>query len=237
LTDQRSILITGASRGLGFELAKLCLAKGWLTFPLVRDTTAVSPLCERSRHCYPIVADVRFDDCSAKIAAAVSGRTTRLDVLVNNAGSSGKARSIDEVTSQELLELLQVHCLGAVRCTLAALPWLRAAKGAKIVNISSRLASLARNAGGEFAPREFSYSYRIAKAAQNMFTLCLRAELKEQGIAVYAVHPGGLRTAMATAYADTDVDVAAARLLDFIEHADESLTGRLIDLGKGDMPW
>ncbi len=234
----RSVLITGASRGLGQALCHEYLRRGWRVFPLVRAASAAAGLVQAApARCHAIVADVRHDDVGARIAAALSATTEHLDVLINNAGVSGRARHIEHVNAEELLELLQVHCLGAIRCTRAALPWLRAANGAKIVNMSSRLASLARNASGEFAGGDYSYEYRIAKTAQNMFTLCLAQELAPQGIAVYAVHPGALRTAMATPAADTDPADAAARLIDWLETADASTTGQFIDLGKGTMPW
>lgn len=238
MTPPRSVLVTGAARGFGYELCRLYLQRGWRVFPLVRAPAGAAPLARTApERCHPIVADVRDDDVAAKIDAVTSKHTDRLELLINNAGVSGRTRRIEEVTSAEVLELLQVHCLGAIRCTKAVLPLLRAARGAQIVNVSSRVASMARNAAGEFSGERFSYAYRLAKAAQNMFTLCLGQELAPEGIAVFAVHPGGLRTAMATPEADTDPADAALWLADWLETADLSMSGQFIDLGKGTMPW
>lgn len=238
MTPPKSVLVTGAARGFGYELCRLYLQRGWRVFPLVRAPAGAAPLARGApERCHPIVADVRDEDVETKIDAVTSKHTGQLELLINNAGVSGRTRRIQEVSSAEVLELLEVHCLGAIRCTKAVLPLLRAARGAQVVNVSSRVASMARNAAGEFGGERFSYSYRLAKAAQNMFTLCLGQELAPDGIAVFAVHPGGLRTAMATPEADTDPAEAATWLADWLETADLSMTGQFIDLGKGTMPW
>lgn len=237
MTQKRSVLITGASRGLGYELHRLYLENGWITFPLVRQKSIATTLDRQSYRCYPIVADLAFDGCSSKIAQVVSQRIGHLDLLINNAGFSGSINVMSDVTPKEVLDLLQVHCLGVIRCTRAVLPLLRASGTAKIVNVTSRLGSMSRNASGEFAGQPFSYSYRIAKAAQNMFTLCLGEELIKEGIAVYGVHPGQLLTASAPPDADTYADVAAQRLVSWIENADETMVGHCVDLENEEMPW
>lgn len=238
MADTNTVLITGASRGLGHELNKLYAEKGWLTFPLVRQQSVASTLHEQWRsQCCPIVADVTDDKCATRITDVVAHRTDHLDLLINNAGVNASARTIDDVTPEEVLELLQVHCLGVIRCTKAVLPLLRKAPKAKIVNVTSRLGSMASNAAGRFTELPASYSYRIAKAAQNMLTLCLGQELVKEGIAVCAVHPGRLLTALAAPDADTAADVAAQRLVSWIEHMDDTVLDHCIDLSNGEIPW
>ncbi len=238
MTARFSVLITGANRGLGHELNKQYLERGWTTFPLVRDPSIATDLKQHaSGRCYPVIADLARDDALLRIARSVSQRVDRLDLLINNAGIRGRSYTVDEVWPAEVLELLQVHCLGVIRCTKAVLPLLRTAERAKVVNITSRLGSMARNATGEFAGQGFSYSYRIAKAAQNMFSLCLAHELFKEGIAVYSVHPGRLLTTLAADDADTQPAVAAARLVKWIDRADENLIGRCIDLENGEIAW
>lgn len=238
MADTNTVLITGASRGLGYELNKLYAEKGWLTFPLVRQPSVASTLYQRwPSQCYPIVADVTADDCATRITETVENQTDHLDVLINNAGINGSGRTIDDVTPEEVLELLQIHCVGVIRCTKAVLPLLRKASKARIVNVTSRLGSMASNAAGRFTELPASYSYRIAKAAQNMLTLCLGQELVKEGIAVCAVHPGRLLTALAAPDADTPADVAAQRLISWIEHMDDTVLDHCIDLSNGEIPW
>ncbi|MFQ5755453.1 MAG: SDR family NAD(P)-dependent oxidoreductase, partial [Acidiferrobacterales bacterium] len=110
-------------------------------------------------------------------------------------------------------------------------------KHAKIVNVTSRLGSMTKNAAGDFSNGQFSYSYRIAKAAQNMFTLCLAQELAKDEIAVYSVHPGRLLTGMAADDADTPPAVAASRFVSWLEAADDSASPHCISLEDGEVPW
>ena len=132
-------------------------------------------------------------------------------------------------------ELFRVHCVGAFRCTRAALPFLRRAPRPIVVNVTSRFGSIARSAAGEFRG---IYSYSIAKCAQNMLTVCLDQELRKEGIRVFAVHPGRLRTAAAAVDADTEPQVAAARLADWLDAIDRDAESFLYDLmGGGVLPW
>ena len=77
------------------------------------------------------------------------------------------------------------------------------------------------------------YSYKIAKAAQNMLTACLNQDLKKDGIKVFGIHPGRLKTTVAAADADVDPHEAAERLFSWIAGIDESLECRLYDLTTG----
>ena len=111
-----------------------------------------------------------------------------------------------ELDPAEVLRLVDLHCSGALRCTRAALPALRLAERAMVVNVSSRLASLTRVSAGDFDALRISYAMRISKAALNMATVCLARELAADGIAVHCVHPGRIRTRMASADADIEPD-------------------------------
>jgi NAD(P)-dependent dehydrogenase (short-subunit alcohol dehydrogenase family) len=236
--NKQCILITGASRGLGYHLHQLYAERGWTTFPLVRRESAAAGLRDAwGERCHPIVADVSNDECMPKITEVLYRHTQHLNVVVNNAGIGGRTYTISDITAGEVLDLLQAHCLGAICCTQAVLPLLQAAKHAKIVNVTSRLGSMTKNAAGGFSDGQFSYSYRIAKAAQNMFTLCLEQELAKNGIAVYSVHPGRLLTGMAADDADTPPAVAASRFVSWLEAADDRASAHCISLEDGEVPW
>jgi NAD(P)-dependent dehydrogenase (short-subunit alcohol dehydrogenase family) len=132
-------------------------------------------------------------------------------------------------------EIFRVHCVGALRCTKAALPWLRRAARPVVVNVSSRFGSIGRTAAGEFRG---IYSYNVAKAALDMLTACLDRELRADGIRVFAVHPGRLRTAVGAADADTDPADAARKLADWVEQVAPDAPCGLHDLvGGGLIEW
>ena len=236
---ERNVLISGASRGLGRALQSLYAQRRWRTFPLVRSEQAADELASQwPDNCRPIVTDVTDDETVERIRSVLRRRhADKVHVLVNNAGYAGRSCRVDELSSEEIEEMLAVHCMGALRCIQSALPFLRAAEGATIVNITSRLGSMARNADGEFAGKPFTYSYRIAKAAQNMLTLCLSQELKTSGIAVVGVHPGALLTDSRSHDADTTPQVAARRIADLVDRIDTEQTGTCFDAQGGTIPW
>jgi NAD(P)-dependent dehydrogenase (short-subunit alcohol dehydrogenase family) len=226
----RRVLITGASRGLGQALVACYHGRGWQTLALVRAEADAAALRQGWPGCHAIVADVGRDDVAASIAAALQEHGQRLDLLINNAGHDAGGRRIDDVVPGDVTALVEVHCVGALRCVLAALAALRATSGAKIVNVTSRLGSMGRFAAGDFAHLRVTYAYRIAKAAQNMLTQALGQELGLEGIGVYGVHPGKIRTAIAAPDAVLSPREAAERMADWIEAADATMSGRCYDL-------
>jgi len=229
-----SVLVTGASRGFGRELARVFVERGFTVFPLVRTPEAVGAWAGEDR-CHPICADVGEAGAEDAVREGLGSRTRTLDLLVNNAGQIKKLRWLKETTVEDVEELFRVHCAGALRVTMAALPFLRRASSPKVVNVTSRFGSIARSAAGEFRG---IYSYSIAKCAQNMLTVCLDRELRKEGIRVFAVHPGRLKTGVAAADADTEPGVAAAKLADWVERVDRDVDCLLYDLmGGGAIPW
>jgi NAD(P)-dependent dehydrogenase (short-subunit alcohol dehydrogenase family) len=234
--EQGSVLVTGASRGLGYELCRLYWRAGWTVFPLIRSIDDVSyhrsPVDGRYR---PIVADLEQDSSVDAIEDVVSS-TGRLDLLINNAGIPGSAAQLELVTTSELRQLFDVHCLAVVRCTQAALPALKASAQPVVVNVTSRLGSISRNSAGEFDADAPSYSYRIAKSAQNMLTVCLARELAQRGITICAIHPGEFRSQL-----NPDAAVSAgqaahrvAQRISGLRHQDH---GKWFDLDGKVLPW
>jgi NAD(P)-dependent dehydrogenase (short-subunit alcohol dehydrogenase family) len=231
-----SVLVTGAARGFGRELVDVYRGKGWTLFPLVRSPEAAAAWAATDpERCHPICADVGLAGVEEEIARVLEARTGALDLLVNNAGSIRKRRWLPETTVEDLEEALRVHCVGALRCTRAALPFLRRASRPTVVNISSRFGSVAGAVAGDFRG---IYSYSIAKSAQNMLTACLDRELRPQGIRVFAVHPGRLRTDSAASDADTEPRAAAAKLADWLQSVSREADCGLWDLmGDRLLPW
>ncbi|MFC5470642.1 SDR family NAD(P)-dependent oxidoreductase [Cohnella suwonensis] len=233
-----SVLITGANRGLGLELLKVFYSSSFNTFPVVRSEEAADQLRIRFPiRCCPIVADLT-NDKSIEIIRRILGESTHpLDIVVNNAGVSGTEYLIETVRTEEVNDLFNIHCLGPIRTVQACIPHLRNSKNPRIINVSSRLGSLTRMASGEFKDRGFSYSYRMAKAAQNMFTICLGQELLEDNIAVCAIHPGQLLTRGRSTDADTDPAIAAENIYKWIKEIDINSSGLFVQPLVQDMAW
>ncbi len=231
-----NVLITGANRGFGRALFDVYTQRGWRTFPLVRDANAAIQLQrEGGPECHPIVAEVTADEAEGEIERALEQHAEALDVLINNAGNIKKHRGLHNTSVEDLIDLFEVHCVGAFRCTRAALPFLKRSERAIVVNISSRWGSIGRTVSGRGGG---IYSYQIAKCAQNMLTACLDQELRDAGIRVMAVHPGRLKTEVAAPDADTEPQEAARVLADWIDRVDGQTVCELYDLmGGRTMEW
>lgn len=229
-----SVLVTGASGGFGRELVDVFRLAGWTVFPLVRDRE-VTKLWQGIDGCHAICADVGLPAVESAMAEVLGARGDSLDLLINNAGDVKKLRWLPATSAEDIEDLVRVHCVGAFRCTRAALPFLRRAANPTVINISSRFGSIARVAGGEFRG---IYSYSVAKSAQNMLTACLDQELRKEGIRVFAVHPGRLKTPAGAVDADTDPRLAAERLMGWLRSVDRNTECALYDLMSGEViPW
>jgi len=234
--EEKAIIITGASRGLGRALVESYSSRGWKTVPLVRDAEVAERIRRELPNSFPIVSDVMSDEVETDITQWLR-RIGQIDVLINNAGVPGRTTTIGSVTPDEVDVLFQTHCLGTLRCTKAALPFMQ--NGQRfIVNVTSRFGSVGRWASGAFAGRSISYSYRIAKASQNMLTVSLADELGPQGFVVCAVHPGRLKTQSGAIDADTEPTEAAHHLAEWIDDIDPSMNGKCFDLENSEtMEW
>lgn len=186
-----NILITGGNRGLGFELVKIFLSNGIDVLSIVRSEQARSTIERNFPECSVVVADIT-DYLKLKKIDCLKNK--KIDVLINNAGAGGRGTSVTDTDPDEVEKQFRVHCLGAFNVTKAFYPALLKSDNPVIINISSRVGSISKNASGEFTNRGFSYSYRIGKGAQNMLTQCLAQELGPQGFKVCALHPGRLLT-------------------------------------------
>ena len=231
-------LVTGAGRGYGLELCRGLAARGAHVFGVVRGAEGAASFAEVAGDSGTLIrADVTDEEAGDLIAAALAARDLPLDLLVNNAGVMTSGARIADVRVADVDRLLQVHVHGPIRCIQAALPWLGRSPQGTIVNVTSRLGSIARIAGGTYDHLQISYAMRISKAAQNMLTASLHRELRTQGIAVYAVHPGRLRTAMGSADADVEASEAAARLLAWLDRNRDSKQIAYTEPERNKLPW
>ena len=186
------VLITGGNRGLGLELVKVFLEAGNEVVTIVRSELAKQRIEKELPRCVVLLADIT-NYTELKKLEYLKNHT--IDILVNNAGTASSGVSVTDTAPEEIEKQFMVHCLGAFNVIKASYSALVRSKQPTIINISSRLGSMSKNALGEFTGKGFSYGYRIGKAAQNMLTQCLSQELETQGFKVCALHPGRLLTA------------------------------------------
>lgn len=199
-------LVSGASRGIGFEITRQLAAKG-ITVLLTARTQdqAVKATQELEAAGYSAIAqqlDVTNDESVENLAQVVENEFGRLDILVNNAGilidGSQRPSTADLSLVQKTLE---TNVLGAWRLCKAFLPLMKRSDYGRIVNVSASLGSIE-----ELAGREGTWpAYCFSKAALNALTVLFAAELRGTNILVNAACPGWVQTAMGGSYAPTPV--------------------------------
>jgi NAD(P)-dependent dehydrogenase (short-subunit alcohol dehydrogenase family) len=182
------VAITGASKGIGAELARQLAAKGAKLVLAARGEKELDAVAADCRKAGAAVVAVKTDvsvegDCEAMVTAALAA-FGRLDALVNNAGATMWARFEDIRDMSILQRIMQVNYMGAVFCTRHALPHLRASRG-RIVGISSL-------AGRVGVPTRTGYS--ASKHAMTGFFDSLRIELAGSGVTVTMIYPGFVAT-------------------------------------------
>jgi NAD(P)-dependent dehydrogenase (short-subunit alcohol dehydrogenase family) len=184
---KRIMLVTGANRGLGLELARQYHADGWSVIGTARDVDEATKL--RSLGVTVEALDVTSGESVRALARRLEGRP--LDLLINNAAISGKfPAQLSALDAEEFQRVLQVNVLGPARVTQALLENLRAGSGKTIVCLTSELGSIELNTSGGF------YGYRESKAALNMLVRDLAAELAGAGFVCIAMSPGWVKTDM-----------------------------------------
>ena len=182
------VVITGASKGIGAELARQLAARGAKLMLAARSEAELAQVAADCKKAGASVVTVKADvtserDCQAIVAGAMVA-FGRLDALVNNAGATMWARFEDIGDMSILKRIMDVNYMGAVYCTKHALPHLRASKG-RIVGISSL-------AGRTGVPTRTGYS--AAKHAMTGFFDSLRIELEDSGVSVTMIYPGFVAT-------------------------------------------
>lgn len=173
-TGRTYALITGANKGLGREVARQLGLRGMTVLAGARDrsrgTRAVDELRESGIDAHFVQLDVD-DEASASAAAKhVTAEFGQLDVLVNNAGIVEDDIEPSATTSAMAERIYRTNVLGVIATTHAMLPLLRASNAGRVVNLSSRLGSLAK-AADLAAPHRALLAYNSSKAALNSLTL------------------------------------------------------------------
>lgn len=232
---ERTILITGINRGLGNELFKLFISSGYYVFGILRNESDAK---EIKRDLAPnakiIMADLSTDESIELIKNVVNEKP--IDLLINNAGIGGNSFELDQVESVEILDLFNIHCLGVLRTTKSVKNNLLMAKDPTVINLNSRLGSITRQNNEAYKDINVSYSYRVAKAAQNMLTSCLRKEFKNN-IKFVSLHPGKMKTDIASKDADIEPIDVAIRILEFYEKDKLKDENGIIELDKELIEW
>ncbi|WP_426569934.1 SDR family NAD(P)-dependent oxidoreductase [Streptomyces canus] len=215
--------VTGASRGLGAEIARAALKDGNNVVVAVRNPERIPEDLKASDTVFPVALDVTDNDSIPTAVAAALERFGRIDVLVNNAGR-GLLGALEEITDAEARSLFDLNVFGLINVTRAVLPVMRRQGSGKLVHIGSR-------SGFEGEPGVSLYS--ASKFAVAGISEALSAEMAPFGIQSMVVEPGVFRTDFLDS---TSLSVAAHRIdaydntpahitLDWIDQANHTQLG------------
>jgi len=201
MSEQTTALVTGANKGIGYEIAAGLGALGWSVGVGARDDerreAAVEKLRAAGVDAFGVPLDVTDDASVAAAARLVEERAGRLDVLVNNAGvTGGMPQSPTTVDLATVRTAVETNVIGVIRVTNAMLPLLRRSASPRIVNMSSSVGSLARQSGStdERATGPLSVAYTPSKTMLNQVTVQYAKELRDTDILVNAACPGYVAT-------------------------------------------
>lgn len=228
-----TVLITGASRGIGLALATQYVGRGDAVLGTARvpgKATALAGLSGPGPKPRVLALDATSPESLAAFATAASAQV--VDTLIVNAGQLEGRGGIDDPanTSEVWSRILAVNVTGAFLSVKAALPALARAKGAKIAIISSVMASSTKATGS-------SYSYRASKAAIANVAANLAVEMKGRGIAVGCYHPGWVRTDMGGPSAAISPEESAGGLVKRIDALSLASTGVFEDYAGAPVPF
>ncbi|MDH3591559.1 MAG: SDR family oxidoreductase [Planctomycetota bacterium] len=220
-------LITGASRGIGLELARKVAARGDSVVGTVRR--AEDAAAPRDAGIRVELLDVGSDDSARALARRLDGMS--IDVLVNNAGRQYRVNAIEELDFAEMADTHNVNALGPARVMQALLPNLEAEGGARVIHMTSRMGCF-----GEYEQHGM-HGYRSSKAALNMLHRNIADELKPRGITCVALHPGWVRTDMGGPEATLTVEESVASMLSVIDGVTPDDAGAIFDHTGAPLPW
>jgi short-subunit dehydrogenase len=182
--SERTAVVTGASSGIGRSTAQRLARDGWRVLVVARREDRLKALSDELRDSAYLAVDLTDADAPARVRARVDELWGRLDLLVNNAGSSERA-AFGDGGYENVHRVMEINFDAVLRLTEALLPVLRASAPSSIVNVSSISGRVGRAKTG---------AYSASKFALAGWSDCLRIEEKEHGVHVGLVLPGFVST-------------------------------------------
>ncbi len=217
----KTVLITGANKGIGFETARQLLQRGFFVIigsrNLQNGLEAVKKLnAEGLSAVEAVQLDVTNNSSVQHAREEIGNKIKVLDVLINNAGINGGSApyTVLEAKSNEYMDALTTNVIGVANVTQAFIDLLRNAPEPRIVNVSTSVGSLSLQSDPQWPAYNYAkYGvYAISKAALNMYTVQLAYELRDTNIKVNSVCPGLTKTDF-TFFNGGEVSVAANRII------------------------
>jgi len=229
------ILITGANRGLGLELTRLCAARGDRVFAGCRSPEHDTNLKDLSAQFHgqidilsmEITDTASLDQCVKQVRDEVDA----LDMLINNAAINAEGETLKTFDAEKAAQQWMVNAAGQVLVAQRFLDLLKAGTNPKIINVTSEAGSIS-------TMKHFrGYYYFGSKAAMNMFSRSMAWDPDTAGIITVALHPGWVRTDMGGSNADLSVTESAEGILKVIANLTPDDNGKFYTWEGKEYPW
>lgn len=217
-----NVFITGANRGIGFGFVEYYLAQGHMVWATHRNDVGQLGAID-DRNLTRVQLDVTQDpESNEQLQQCVP---ERIDLLINNAGVYGglkaDAQSLQHVSADNMLELFNINCIGAMRMVRFLQQNLVRARGI-VANMSSKMGSSADNSSGG------CYAYRASKAALVICSKSMAIDLQGDGVRVITLHPGWVRTDMTQHSGLIDIEQSISGLTQVIKNIDDYEAGAFV---------
>lgn len=225
------VVITGANRGIGFELTKQWLAKGvQVTATFRQSSTAEGLLALADQE--PNLTCLELDVTDYPAVAALPQSLAPIDILINNAGYYGpKGYGFGHTDLNQWRQVFEVNTIAPLKLVESLFPLLEQGTLKKIMCLSSKVGSMTENTSGG------GYIYRSSKAALNSVVKSLSNDLSPQGFTVLALHPGWVQTEMGGPNAILPTAESAKGLIEVIDNAKITDSGCFLDYQGIQLPW
>ncbi|MCK5893305.1 MAG: SDR family oxidoreductase [Endozoicomonadaceae bacterium] len=219
----KSVVITGANRGIGLALTRHYVEQGDHTICICRRSSA-----ELESTAHQVISGIDVADAAdvSRLSDAVGDQN--IDILINNAGIS-TSDTLENMDFSDIQRQFSVNTMGPLRVTLNLLANL--GFGSKVIMITSRMGSMADNSSGG------RYGYRASKAALNAIGVSLAHDLASLGVAVALLHPGLVQTRMVKFSGDVTPEQAVAGLAQRIDELTLDSTGCFRHANGDFLPW
>ena len=229
-----TILITGANRGIGFELTQQYAEAGWRVIACCREPDKAQGL-DGVRNDYGEQLSIhRLDVTKSEHikALATSIGDTPIDILLNNAGIYGRRdATLGNTDEDQWLETFRVNTIAPIKVMEAFIDVVAASKRKVFASITSKMGSMADNTSGG------SYVYRSSKAALNAAMKSAANDLEGRGISVVVIHPGWVRTDMGGPSGLLSVEQSAKSIRELLGRVSIEDTGKFFNYDGTVVPW
>ncbi len=219
----KTVLITGANRGIGLALTKIHLNRGDTVYAACRHSS--DELNDSGAKILEGI-DVSSQDCVEDLKNKIEG--IEIDILINNAGIF-KNETLDDMNFENIQKQLNINAIAPLRLTHSLLTNLH--NGSKVGLITSRMGSIKDNGSGSY------YGYRMSKAALNAAGKSLANDLKAQGISIAILHPGFVSTRMVNFGGDVSPEESAQGLVTRLDELSLTNTGTFWHANGEVLPW